>query len=167
MQYRRLYQEGGCYFFTLVAFKRRPIFRSPETVETLRKAFRNLRKERPFEIDAAVIMPDHLHCIWRLPEGDDNFSNRFKSIKKRFTTAYGGEAGKVWQKRFWEHLIRDEEDWRRHMDYVHYNPVKHKQAQRPRDWPYSSFLRCVEKSFYPLDWGSDDISDEVLEMDLE
>ncbi len=166
MQYRRLYQEGGCYFFTVTTYGRQPIFRSPEAVELLRTAFRELRSERPFEIDAAVVLPDHLHCIWRLPDGDDDFSNRFKSIKKRFTTAYEGQAGKVWQKRFWEHLIRDQDDWRRHMDYIHYNPVKHGQVQRPGDWPYSSFRRCVEKGLYVPDWGSD-ISDEVLQMDLE
>jgi putative transposase len=166
MQYRRLYNEGGCYFFTLVTFERRPIFRSPESIALLRTAFRALRADRPFEIDAAVILPDHLHCIWRLPIGDSDFSNRIKSIKKRFTIAYEGEAGKVWQKRFWEHLIRDEDDWRRHMDYVHYNPVKHGYSDSPSKWPYSFFRRCVEKGFYASDWGSD-ISDSVLKMDRE
>ena len=166
MRYRRLYRDGGCYFFTLVTKDRQPLFRTPETVDLLRGAFRELRKERPFEIDAAVILPDHLHCIWRLPEGDADYSNRWKSIKRRFTTAYGGKPGEVWQARFWEHLIRDERDWRNHMDYVHYNPVKHGHAASPLEWPYSSFRRCVTRGLYEADWGSQ-MPDTVRNMELD
>ncbi|MCX5901231.1 MAG: transposase, partial [Proteobacteria bacterium] len=117
-----------------------------------------------------VVLPDHLHCLWSLPEGDDNFSLRWKNIKASFTKNYirqrdcadslatelmnkKGEKG-VWQQRFWEHTIRDDRDFRLHCDYIHYNPVKHGYASTPREWSYSSFKRYVEQGFYDADWGS-------------
>ncbi len=125
-----------------------------------------------------VVLPDHLHCIWRLPENDDDFSTRWRLIKHYFSRAHAGDAGALdvsrrskdekalWQRRFWEHLIRGEEDWRRHMDYVHYNPVKHGYVAAPVDWPYSTFARSVKKGWYPPDWGTkepDSIRDLVVE----
>lgn len=151
--YRRVYVPSGCYFFTVVCWQRRPFFAEPAAIDLLREAIRSVKKKRPFIIDAIVILPDHLHCIWRLPRNDSDFSGRWREIKKHVTRKYGLTSGRVWQHRFWEHLLRDEEDWRRHVDYIHFNPVKHGLVQRPADWPYSSFPAAVQKGWYLPDWS--------------
>ena len=155
MHYRRALTPGGSFFFTLVTDQRRPIFTSTETVEILRNAFRTVRASRPFSIDAMVVMPDHLHCIWTLPPGDADFSTRWRLIKTWFTKHCGADGctQAVWQPRYWEHQIRDEADFAHHVDYIHYNPVKHGLAQSPLAWPYSSFRRHVEAGVYPANWG--------------
>jgi putative transposase len=129
--------------------------------------FKAARRRRPFTIEAIVILPDHLHCIWTLPSGDADFSSRWHDIKARFAAQISrgerlsarrlrkGERG-IWQRRFWEHVIRDECDYERHVDYIHYNPVKHGQVTRVADWPYSSFHRYVERGIYNPEWAADD-----------
>ncbi len=169
MHYRRAFTPGGCFFFTLVTAGRRPILASPEAVDTLRQAFLAVRQSRPFEINAAVIMPDHFHCIWTLPPDDADFATRWRLIKTWFTKHCAetlrtkpdpARAAKreqaLWQHRYWEHLLRDENDLARHVDYIHYNPVKHRLAESPMDWPYSSFRRYVQAGLYPPDWGQSD-----------
>lgn len=157
--YRRAAAPGGCFFFTVVTFGRRPILGDPAVFERLRGAFRKVIAERPFEIDAMVVLPDHLHCIWRLPREDADFSTRWRVIKQHVSSGMDAAVNargekQVWQRRFWEHLIRDEEDWRRHMDYVHYNPVKHGYVKRPVDWRFGTFRRAVEKGWYDENWGA-------------
>jgi REP-associated tyrosine transposase len=127
-------------------------------------AFHRVQDELPFRMEAIVVLPDHLHCLWTLPPADADFSTRWKRIKALFSAGVPrteprsasriakGERG-VWQRRFWEHTVRDDEDWRRHVDYIHYNPVKHGYAARVADWPYSSFHRYVRVGAYPRDWG--------------
>jgi putative transposase len=169
--YRRCYLPGGCYFFTVVTYRRRPLFGRPERVELLREAMRDVKRRRPFEIQAMVVLPDHLHAVWQLPEGDADFSRRWRDIKHdvsaRIDTPVNRRGEKeVWQRRFWEHAIRNEEDWRRHLDYVHYNPVKHGLVRAAGDWPYSSFRRAVAEGRYPPEWGGiepGDLRDWVLE----
>ncbi len=156
--YRRLRVPGGCYFFTVVTYERRRLFAETHNVDLLREAFAHTKSRRPFSMDAIVILPDHLHCVWRLPEGDTDFSGRWRAIKQfvsRRIDAPRSPRGEklVWQRRFWEHLIRDEEDWRRHVDYIHFNPVKHGLVHAPEDWPYSSFPRAVENGWYRTGWG--------------
>jgi putative transposase len=169
--YRRVRIPGGVYFFTVVTHQRAPIFTDPENVAHLREAFRKVMVARPFEMEAVVILPDHLHCLWRLPEGDDDFSGRWREIKKvasrgvNPTTNTRGERP-VWQRRFWEHAIRDEADWRSHMDYIHYNPVKHGLVTRPTDWPWSSFSRAVARGWYEPAWGESE-PDNIVGMQLE
>jgi len=140
-----------------------------ETIRrTLRIAIDNVRTTRPFSIDARVLLPDHLHCIWTLPDGDHDFSTRWSLIKRpvpRFSTdmtlapdartasACKRRESTIWQRRFWEHQIRDELDFERHFDHVHFNPVKHGHAARVMDWPYSTFHRCVRDGVYAADWG--------------
>jgi putative transposase len=154
--YRRLYTPGGTYFFTVVTACRRPLFADPHNVQLLRHAFRYVRERRPFEIAAAVILPDHLHCLWRLPEGDEDFSTRWQMIKTAFSRRLpaSGGAKVIWQPRFWEHLIRDEEDLRRHLDYIHFNPVKHGLVADPGAWEPSSFRRFVKTGWYAPGWGA-------------
>jgi len=162
--YRRNYVPGGTYFFTVVLADRRSSA-LVEYIDALRAAFRAARRERAFTIDAVVILPDHLHTIIALPPGDSDFSGRWRRIKSHFTqkvVAAGATVTRdrrgeyaLWQKRFWEHTLRDDEDFALHVDYIHYNPVKHGLVSRARDWPYSSFHRYVRLGWLPEDWGGD------------
>lgn len=140
-----------------------------ERIDELRATFVSVRAERPFEIDAIVVLPDHLHCIWTLPPGDADYALRWREIKSRFSRRIpAGEcrtAGRIakrerglWQRRYWEHTLRDERDVARHIDYIHYNPIKHGHVSCAADWPYSSFHRFVQRGAYPLNWG---VTDEI------
>jgi putative transposase len=169
--YRRVFIPGGVFFFTVVTHERVPFFTTEERVEVLRGAFRKVRASHPFWIDAMVVLPDHIHCIWRLPEGDGDYSSRWREIKKAASKAIDTRTNQhherpVWQRRFWEHAIRDQQDWRNHMDYIHYNPVKHGLVKRPIDWPWSSFRRAVARGWYEEDWGMNEATG-IVEMDLE
>ena len=171
MRYRRAFRPGGSFFFTVVTEKRRPLLASAQAVAVLREAFRTVRASRPFTMDAAVVLPDHLHCIWTLPPDDGDFATRWRLVKSWFTRrcdpalrampdrARAARAEQaLWQHRYWEHLLRDEADFNRHVEYIHYNPVKHGYAKTPLDWPHSSFRRYVEVGVYPADWGCGEMS---------
>ena len=151
MRYRRAFQPGGSFFFTVVTARRRPVFATATAVDVLRDAFRAVRHKRPFAIDAIVILPDHLHCIWTLPAGDADFMTRWRLIKTWFSKHRN--LKNVWQQRYWEHVLRDERDFANHVDYIHYNPVRHGLARTALDWPYSSFGRHVQAGVYASDWG--------------
>ena len=164
VQYRRNDVAGGTYFFA-VALHDRGAQLLVEHIDLLRAAFREVRQANPFEIVAIVVLPEHLHAIFTLPEGDADYSTRWKLIKGGFTTRLR-KAGvalakdrrgeyRLWQRRFWEHTIRDDRDLSVHVDYIHYNPVKHGLVTRVRDWPYSSFHRYVRRGWLPADWGCD------------
>ncbi len=164
MRYRRNYQTGGLYFFTLVTEQLQPILTHPDIRQALRQAVQAVRQKYPFEIIAWVLLPDHLHTIWQIPDGDANYSERWRQIK-RFTQYHcRRQFPKMWQKRFWEHTIRDEEDFAKHMDYLHFNPVKHGYAEKVRDWPYSTLHRYVRHETCPADWGGSGI-DFAVEYD--
>jgi putative transposase len=157
--YRRAYIPGGCFFFTVVTHHRQPLFAKGRNIDRLRDGFRRAMAKHPFRIDAIVILPDHLHSVWRLPEGDADFSLRWRLVKHYLAAGVPAATNRrgeklVWQRRFWEHAIRDEEDWRNHIDYVHYNPVKHGYARRPGDWAWSSFARAEQRGWYPPGWGA-------------
>lgn len=167
MEYRRAKILGGTYFFTVVTYGRKNIFANTENVKLLRNAFRHVMVKYPFTIDAFVLLPDHLHCIWILPDNDMDFSNRWRLIKSFFTKeclreyrniANDSRTKKkeqaVWQRRFWEHLIRDDNDYEKHVEYIHYNPVKHGHVKSPKDWIYSSFHKYVRQGKYDLNWGA-------------
>ena len=175
MRYRRAKVKGGTYFFTVVTHKRIKIFNRSDHIELLRQAFREVIKQHPFKIDAFVLLPDHLHCIWTLPQGDADFSIRWRLIKSYFSRQIGWvvrvdgrnptkmttstsrlskNEKSIWQRRFWEHLIRNHEDLRQHVEYIHYNPVKHGLVRAPADWEYSSFHRFADKGIYDIRWGA-------------
>ena len=156
MQYRRLYHAGGTYFFTVVTHQRKPILIDETVRVALRQSILTVREKYPFEILAWVLLPDHMHTIWRLPENDVNFSERWRQIKRQSQYLLGNHV-KLWQNRFWEHLIRDELDFAQHFDYVHFNPVKHGYAAQVADWEFSTFHRCVKQGIYPLSWGGGDV----------
>jgi len=156
--YRRCHERGAQYFFTLVTYKRRQIFESECAVELLRSAFRTVMSKRQFIIDAIAVLPDHIHCLWTLPTGDADYSTRWMLIKKHVSGSidsgknYRGEK-QIWQRRFWEHLIRNDDDYQKHIDYIHYNPVKHGYTKSPAEWPYSSFNKALTDGLYEPDWG--------------
>jgi putative transposase len=164
--YRRRYVPGGSWFFTVNLLDRRQRL-LVEHIDLLREATRWAMRRHPFRIEAFVVLPDHLHAIWTLPEGDADFSLRWRLIKTRFARGIPkgewlsparearGERG-VWQRRFWEHMIRDEDDFARCANYCAINPVKHGHVRRPLDWPYSSFHRDVRRGVYSEDWGTDE-----------
>ena len=163
-EYRRFRVPGGTYFFTINLLRRCGNTLLVDCIDALRTAMREVRTQKPFHIDGWVVLPEHMHLIITLPPGDDDFSNRIKSLKIRFgkqipffeprsaVRVARGERG-IWQRRFWEHAIRDAVDYERHMDYLHFNPVKHGHVIRVADWPYSTFHRYVEKGLYAVDWG--------------
>ena len=167
-QYRRSHFQGGTYFFTVVTYNRLPIFLDEDCRKILHNAWMTVQAKHPFQTDAVCLLPNHIHCIWALPEMDSNYSVRWKEIKRLFTRHYleqvgpgnirnashlkQGEAA-IWQRRFWEHSILDDEDLNRHRDYIHYNPVKHGLVTRAADWPWSSFQRFVRMGYYEANWG--------------
>jgi len=168
--YRRIYMPGATWFFTVNLVERKGNHLLVERVDDLRAAFRYVKSRRPFTIDAIVILPEHLHCIWTLPEDDADFSTRWNLLKGHFSRsmAKGERISKsrnkrrergIWQRRFWVHLIVDQRDYNQHMDYIHWNPVKHGWVQQVAEWPHSSFHQCVQEGFYPIDWGHSGIFD--------
>jgi len=173
-RYIRAHIPGGSFFFTLILLDRRRHLLT-EHIELLRTAFRDVRQKRPFQIDAIVLLPDHLHCVWTLPPDDADYSTRWRLVKTAFARGIApgetlsarrqrtGERG-IWQRRYWEHAIRDESDFERHVDYIHYNPVKHGHVERVAEWPHSSFHRYVRRGVYPADWAA---STEVCGLEME
>lgn len=163
--YRRNFVARGSFFFTVNLAERRLSLLTAH-IDELRSAFRETRRHHPFTIDAMVVLPDHLHAIWTLPDHDADFATRWRLIKSAFSRSIArgerisasraakGERG-IWQRRYWEHTIRDETDFARHVDYIHINPVKHGLVAQVRDWPHSSFHRMVRLGIYPQDWAGD------------
>jgi putative transposase len=164
--YRRNRVPGGTYVFT-VNLRDRASRLLVDDIDLLRSAIRSVRSRRPFHIDGWVVLPNHTHGIWTLPPGDVDFPGRWYAIKSAFsksipvtqrrssTMLRRGERG-IWQHRYWEHTIRDDADYANHMDYIHFNPVKHGFVARPSDWPFSTFRRAVGLGLYPADWAGND-----------
>ena len=154
-----------------MTYQRQNLFADAVRLEQLRQSLREVKKKRPFVIIAAVVLPNHLHCIWRLPTGDTDYSTRWQMIKTDFSRHIPAKTLKdgsksVWQPRFYDHLIRDDDDFRRHLDYIHYNPVKHGFVAIPCEWPQSSFQRFVAIGWYDKDWGNV-VPPDVTDMDHE
>ncbi len=161
--YRRNRVPGGTYFLTVNLLDRDSRLLT-EHIDALRTAVRATVARAPFHIDAWVVLPEHMHCVWTLPPGDADYSGRWRAVKKAFSKAIEpgerrssvrrarGERG-IWQRRFWEHTIRDDRDYAHHVDYVHFNPVRHGLVAGPAAWPYSSFHRAVAAGVYPTDWA--------------
>lgn len=169
MAYRRNYQLGATYFLTLCLQNRTSNLLIKE-INSLRNAYQKIQTKMPFKTEAIVILPEHIHALWTLPQDDCDYSTRVRLFKTYFTkqldlksklTYHASRLSKnesgIWQRRFWEHTIRDEQDFNNHMNYIHYNPVKHGWVKLPKDWQFSTFRKMVEQGFYPSDWGSDKI----------
>lgn len=165
-QYRRSQQKGGTYFFTLTLADRRSTLLTSH-IDLFRHAYRRVWHERPFESVAVCVLPDHLHAVWTLPENDGDFSLRWQLVKRYFSCHFNAVESRseskrrhrekgIWQRRFWEHQIRDDADLTRCVDYVHFNPVKHGYVRYCKDWKYSTFHRYVTSGLLPKDWGGTD-----------
>lgn len=165
--YCRLY-GGNAYYFTVVTYNRLPILTTKASIKILREAWEIVEQRFPFTAVAACLLPEHIHVIWTLPEGDQDFSLRWKEIKRQFTKRYLIEVGPgesrnlsrqkrgeaaIWQRRFWAHTIITDDDLAKHIDYIHFNPVKHGLVKQVRDWRWSSFHRYVSEGVYDPDWG--------------
>ncbi|MBW4604061.1 MAG: transposase [Calothrix sp. FI2-JRJ7] len=171
-EYRRLKHQGGTYFFTLVTYDRYPWLCNEDARFALRTSMNRVRQKYPFKIDVFVLLPEHFHCILTLPEGDSDFATRWRLIKYLVTKRYADKLAlqypisesrqkrgerNLWQRRFWEHLIRDDRDYENHCNYIHYNPVKHGLCNSPQDWKYSSYHRLVKQNIYSKDWGTSEV----------
>lgn len=164
VKFRRVKIPGGCYFFT-VTLRDRQSSVLTQYIDELRFAMKAVQTQLPFKTEAIVILPDHIHAIWQLPENDHNYSKRWQRIKALFTNALvqsgvplekdGSGEYALWQRRFWEHLIRDEDDYENHVNYIHYNPVKHKLVNNPSDWPYSSLAKYIHQGLLPEGWAEE------------
>ena len=162
--YRRAWCLGGTYFFTINLLQRRNNDLLTRYIQSLRTVVQNVRSRHPFVIHGWVVLPDHIHCVIELPQGDSDFALRLRLIKSNFSKCTPkterisasrearGERG-IWQRRYWEHLIRDEADFATHMNYVHINPVKHGLVKTVKDWPYSTFHHLVKQGVYPENWA--------------
>ncbi|NES77302.1 MULTISPECIES: transposase [unclassified Okeania] len=168
--YRRPNISGGTYFITQVTYQRETWLCGEVGRKALREAIERVRDKHPFSIDAFVLLPEHFHCLWTLPANDGDFSMRLRLIKTYVTKHYKQELAinreislsrqkrkesNLWQRRFWEHLIRDEQDFVNHCDYIHYNPVRHGLCTNPQDWQFSSIHRFIAQRIYPANWGRD------------
>jgi putative transposase len=162
-EYRRSYVKGATWFFTVNLAQRKGNKLLVNHIDDLRRAFYYVKERHPFRLDAVAVLPDHLHCIWTLPPGDSDYSKRWNLLKGHFSRAI--EKGEqisesrqkrrergVWQRRFWEHLLRNQEDFNRHVDYIHWNPVKHGYVKLVVDWPHSSYHDYVARGIYSENW---------------
>jgi putative transposase len=180
--YHRNLVEGGTYFFTVVTYQRRHILTHPIARTILHHAWELTNERHPFETLAICMLPDHIHCIWKLPDGDSDYSTRWKEIKRHFSLdyqrqiiGYGDDRNashqkqketSIWQRRFWEHTIEDEDDFDAHFDYIHYNPVKHGYVENTADWQWSTFQRYVKEGIYDNEWcGGDNGKLDRLEFE--
>ena len=166
--YRRKPWNGATYFLTQVTCDRQPWLCSDLARLALREAITKVRRKRPFQIDAFVLLPDHFHGLWTLPENDGDLSTRMRLLKSYVTRSIADKLDletrknlsrearrerNLWQRRFWEHRVRDEEEFAAYCDYIHINPVKHQLCQSPTDWRWSSVHRFIQQGIYSLDWG--------------
>ena len=168
VKYRRSNVTGGTYFFTLVLRDRKSDLLT-KYIKQLGDAMRHVKAIHPYKTIAIVVLPDHMHVMWKLPDHDCNYSLRWRCIKTRFAknlkmigvniVKNASGENMLWQRRFWEHLIRNDKDYERHMDYIHYNPVKHNLVSQVVDWPFSTFHRYVNNGILPHNWcyQSDDL----------
>lgn len=174
VNYRRVRNPGGIYFFTVTLQDRQSCILT-ENITPLSESFKYVKQRKPFNIDATVVLPEHIHCIWTLPRDDSDYSIRWRLIKTVFTQSLLKNGSKfhltskneyqIWQRRYWEHTIQNDDDFRHHVEYIHFNPVKHDLVKCVADWRYSSFHQYVRKGFYPNDWGkkSEDFKDNYGE----
>ena len=174
--FRRSFVEGGTYFFTLVTHERRPMLTTELGRQVLREAIQSEQAHSSIELVASVLLPDHLHMIWTLPNGDDDYPRRWQRIKSEFSRQYlrrggtevevsdgrkkKGDRG-IWQARYWEHTIRDSDDFDRCLDYIHWNPVKHGYVSTPSQYPWSTFQTFVDLGVYDINWGTGRVVAEV------
>jgi putative transposase len=163
-RYIRAKAKSSILFFTVV-LAQRPSNLLFDEIDRLRRIYQTVQQRHPFKTVAICVLPDHIHALWELPDGDADFSTRWSLIKNGFSRGLNAQARSeskiakrekgIWQRRYWEHAIRNDADFERHVDYIHFNPVKHGHVTRVADWPHSSFHRYVERGLLAADWGGD------------
>lgn len=169
-EYRRANTKGGTYFFTVNTYRRQQVLTDVDVRNALREGIEKTREVMPFQILAWVLLPDHLHCIWTLPDGDADFAKRWGMIKRHVSQRCGDRLNReewlsesrrkrnetsLWQRRYWEHQIRNEADFEKHVDYIHWNPLKHGLVDKVAEWPYSTFHQHVARGAYSQNWCGD------------
>ena len=166
MKYRRYFEPGGTYFFTLVTYNRQKILKDEKNINIFIHGHHIIQQKKPFEMITFCILPDHVHMLWKLPDNDDDYPGRIRLLKSYFSKHYTGHESlksasrikknerTIWQRRYWEHFIRSEKDLKHHTEYIFYNPVKHGYANSPSEWKYGNFMRYVKSGLYEKDWGS-------------
>ena len=167
MNYKRLFVKNGCIFITMVTNNRIPILIN--NIENIAQSYLDVSRIYPFELIAYSVQNDHLHCIIR-PKEIREYPKIVKSFKYSVTKKVGlvnPTYSRIWQNRYWEHTLRDEEDLNRHIDYVHYNPVKHNLVKNVKDWKYSSFHKFVEQNLYDINWGTSEDIQKIIDLDFE
>jgi len=169
---RRYYIPNSIIFITTVTKDRIPLFKSTDNVELLQRTIDRVKEKHPFDMIAFSFLPDHFHLLLQLQEGNPNFSVIMMSIKGNFTANYKNQYGmtaptSLWQRRFWDHIIRNEQDLKNHLDYVHWNPVKHGFVKRPEEWQFSSFMEWVGRGIYDLGWGENDTPNYIKSLNFE
>jgi putative transposase len=164
MRYRRIFVKGGTYFFTLVTYQRVNLFSDPENIVLYNQALEYVQRRHPFTSIAQIILPEHIHAIWELPEDDSNYPLRWYLIKSHFSRNFNKLTNQsstfrpsksertIWQRRYWEHTIRDDNDLDNHIDYIHFNPVHHGLVKMPADWEFSTFKHFMQEGRYDPDW---------------
>lgn len=170
--YRRTYQPNQFIFITCVTANRKPIFSTQENQDLFWATYQNVVHKHPFNLVAFVLLPDHFHWLVEMPNADVNFSKIMMSLKWNFTLEYKKKhqistSLVLWQRGFWDHVIRDEDDFQKHLDYIHWNPVKHDHARRAFDWKYSSFQDWVAKGVYDMNWGQGAVPKSIEGLILE
>lgn len=172
-RYRRDHTPGAAWFFTVTLADKNSSLLTTH-IDLLRSAWRRTASQHAFETVAVCILPNHLHALWRLPPDDSDYALRWSLIKagfSRYLPAASDRTGSklrrrekgIWQRRFWEHRIRDEHDMQHHVDYIHFNPVRHGLVARVKDWPHSSFHRQVRDGLLAKDWAGDSLHDRPRE----
>ncbi len=162
-KYIRSQLAGATYFFTLTLAQRQTQFLT-DNIHLFRQAYQRTNALHPFTTVAICVLPDHLHAIWQMPVDEGDFALRWRMIKSNFSRNFGANQQRsnskikhrekgIWQRRYWEHQIRDEIDLQRHVDYIHYNPLKHGYVKQVKDWPYSTFHKYVVQGVYTENWG--------------
>jgi putative transposase len=170
--FRRYYIQNSIVFITNVTRERAPYLRSKENIDLLWETLHNVKKIHPFNLLAYVILHDHFHWLMYVEGSDGDFSRVMHSVKRNFTLNYKklheiDSPLNIWQKRYWDHIIRDEYDLSRHIDYIHWNPVNHGYVLDPIDWHHSSYLHWVRKGYYPEEWGKSGKPADILDMNFE
>ena len=167
MKYRRLTTKGACYFFTLNLQNRQQTLLT-DHIDTLRNTINKVKHNHPFKLDALVILPEHLHILITLPRDDNNYAKRIMLIKTSFSRQLPKEENisksrkskrkrGIWQRRYWEHQIRNDEDYENHINYIHYNPVKHGYVNNANEWQYSTIHQYIKQGVITQNWGSENI----------
>jgi len=170
--YRRFYIPNSITFITCVTRDRYPYLKSKSDIDLFFSTLARVKEIKPFELMAYVVLPDHFHWLMKVDQSSGNFSKVMHSIKRNFTQNYKQahnvqKSISIWQRGFWDHVIRDERDLEIHLDYIHWNPIKHGCVNKPSNWPYSTYRDWEGMGIYDLGWGCVEIPENISGLNFE